>query len=203
MIAVGSQRALAAGLVVWSLLGAATAARADHGPPAEWKVSEGGNGHFYEVIFAGPYDWEGARAVAGRSTHNGLTGYLATLTSAEEQAFVSSLMSPAWSRQYLHIGGVQDPAAAEPDGGWSWITGEPWSYTNWSLDPPEPNNYDGEEHYLSLQSPSLGGRWNDIGGDWLMAGIVIEYGTVPEPTAVTGLVLPAVVGLLCRRKARR
>jgi hypothetical protein len=29
------------------------------------------------------------------------------------------------------IGGYQDSNASEPEGGWNWVTGEPWIYTNW------------------------------------------------------------------------
>jgi hypothetical protein len=196
MFAVVSQRALAAGLLVCTLF--ASAASASH-EAVEWKVSEGGNGHFYEVAAIGPYHWEDASIRAGRSTRDGLTGYLATITSAEEQAFIQSLL-PQTLRQYYFIGGVQDPAGAEPDGGWSWVTGEPWSYTHWSAVPPEPNDYDGED-YLTLQSPNIGGGgWNDIGGDAVLAGVVIEYGTVPEPTGA--LLLPVGLGLLLRRRAR-
>jgi hypothetical protein len=155
MSAVVSQRTLAAGLLVVAALWPRLAS-ASH-TAVEWRVAEGGNGHLYEVVAAGPYNYDGARAVAARSTRDGVPGYLATITSAEEQAFVLSLV-PATSRQYFFIGGVQDPAGGEPDGGWSWVTGEPWSYTNWSADPAEPNNYGGTEHYLTLQSPAGGGE---------------------------------------------
>ena len=195
MVADVSKRALAAGLLVCSFW--ASAASASH-TAVEWRVSEGGNGHFYEVVFIGPYNWAEASTRAGRSTRDGLTGYLATITSAGEQAFVQSLL-PQTLRQYYFIGGVQDPAGAEPDGGWSWVTGEPWSYTNWSADPPEPNDSDGED-YLTLQFPNIGGGgWNDIGGDALMTGVIIEYGVVPEPTAA--LLLPVGLALLLRRRA--
>ena len=194
MSAVVSQRMLAAGLLIVAALWPRLAS-ASH-TAVEWRVAEGGNGHLYEVVAAGPYNYDGARAVAARSTRDGLPGYLATITSAEEQAFVLSLV-PATARQYFFIGGVQDPGGGEPDGGWSWVTGEPWSYTNWSADPAEPNNYGGTEHYLTLQSPALGGRWNDISGDAVMAVLIIEYGTVPEPSAA---LLPAAALALTRRR---
>ena len=66
-------------------------------------------------------------------------GYLATLTSKAENQFVYDLVvrddrfwkiEPHWATGPV-IGLLQTPGAREPDGGWSWITGEPLSYRNW------------------------------------------------------------------------
>ena len=40
-----------------------------------------------------------------------------------------------------HLGGYRSGAA------WSWITGEPWSHTNWF--PGEPHDNSGNAHYLA------------------------------------------------------
>ena len=196
MFAEISRRLLAASLVV-AALAWPRAANASH-DAVQWKAADGGNGHFYEVVTAGPYDYAGALGVASRSVRDGVPAHLATITSAEERAFILSLFPANASRYYSFLGGVQDPAGGEPTGGWSWVTGEPWSYTDWSADPPEPNNFDGVENYLTLQSPALGGRWNDVSATFVSPGIILEYSVVPEPAAA--LLLPAAFALLRRRR---
>lgn len=34
-------------------------------------------------------------------------------------------------------GGYQEDGAQEPDGGWRWVTDEPWSFTNWEYGQPD------------------------------------------------------------------
>lgn len=115
-----------------------------------WSIEEGGNGHRYEVITeSAPLRWPDARDAA---TARG--GYLATITSAEENAFLFALVGTA----HTWLGAYQPPASPEPDGGWSWVTGEQFQFTNW--EPSEPNNLAGQEHYLELSGVS--GRWNDL-----------------------------------------
>lgn len=61
--------------------------------PIQWKAEDGGNDNWYEVItgniFA-PFTFEQSDAAAQASTHLGLDGYLATITSADEQQFILS-----------------------------------------------------------------------------------------------------------------
>ena len=50
------------------------------------------NGHYYEeVIFTGGRDWAGAQSAANASSYRGLDGYLATVTSSGENAFIASI----------------------------------------------------------------------------------------------------------------
>ena len=52
--------------------------------PVEWPVSSGGNGHFYEpIIVPGGTTWSQANTSA-----NAAGGYLATITSDDENTFV-------------------------------------------------------------------------------------------------------------------
>jgi hypothetical protein len=65
------------------------------------------------------------------------------------------------------LGGYQDRMSAEysePAGGWRWITGEPWNFTNWgSGEPNDAYNGHGDpgEDYLSSWTGVQGFRWGD------------------------------------------
>jgi len=83
------------------------------------KVYNSGNGHDYAVIDQ-EMPWEEANAYC-----QSLGGYLATITSKEEQRFVSSILSKA-DRDYYLLG------ASRTDGvNWSWISDEEFNYNNW------------------------------------------------------------------------
>ena len=59
----------------------------------------------------------------------------------------------------------------QPDGGWRWVTGDPWSYSNWNAG--EPNNATGgHEDCLTL---AANGRWNDTRGAAGVTGYLVEY----------------------------
>jgi hypothetical protein len=139
--------------------------------PVVWTV----NGHAYEFVSAAQLTWCQARTAAAGLSYEGNVGYLATLTSAEENQFVVDNVLPtegvnAW------LGGFQASSGIEPNQGWGWITGESWSYTHWYSG--EPNNVGGVEDYLnmSFQSPSRG-WWNDSAyNDDQSAGYIVEYG---------------------------
>ncbi|HMO70765.1 MAG TPA: caspase family protein [Paracoccaceae bacterium] len=104
-------------------------------------------------------------------------GHLATITSKEENDFIVELIrydSGFWGvyrKEWISgptIGLRQRPGSAEPRGGWEWVTGEPMSYVNWSLD--MPNNNEGKaavgafgHHHPegSRQSRRNWGKWDD------------------------------------------
>ena len=132
------------------------------------------NGHRYAVrIYPSPVTWETARDDAVSAG-----GHLVTITSAREEAFIAALLNAhplAVNQGYgPWIGAYQpDPGGAnEPAGGWAWVTGEPWSYTNWASQ--EPNDSDGIEHYAHY---FVGDGWNDISldGSGLIRSAVVEY----------------------------
>jgi hypothetical protein len=146
----------------------------------QWDVSSGGNGHWYKPVPGFPgLTWTLANELAQAEG-----GYLATITSAEENAFVFSLV--ANDPQYWNfccnysgaaLGGLQQEGAPEPAGGWYWVTGEPWTYSNWY--PGQPNNRPEAsipEERLHFFYPD--GQWNDLGKlDFNLGGYVIERDT--------------------------
>lgn len=76
-----------------------------------------------------------------------LGGHLVTITSEAENDFVFRLTdddtywfhSLNWRGPW--IGTLQPPGSEEPAGGWSWVTGEPFTYARW--DAQQPNNFNG------------------------------------------------------------
>lgn len=118
------------------------------------------NGHYYKVYAPeNPVTWIEAFIETRK-----LGGYLATVTSDGEQAFVSSLVTGAdlasWIGAYL-----------DKDGVMKWITGEAFDYTNW--DDGEPSGVIGSnsEMYLGIYANdtatkySTTGKWNDFAND--------------------------------------
>ena len=116
----------------------------------QWRVEDGGNGHWYQFLPVGSFvSWTAAQESA-----RGEGGHLATLASAGELGFIETLAQcvgcPGWGPSWA-IGGFQNhvaPGYAEPAGGWQWVTGEPWSYSPWASS--EPNDSGGGEDFLYL-----------------------------------------------------
>jgi hypothetical protein len=131
------------------------------------------NGHYYEVVPT-TATWNTARGLARASSHDGSPGYLVTITSAAENAFVHGLL-PGGQPAYI---GLHDKVT---QGTHEWVTGEAVSYTNWF--PGEPNNYGGVEDCGLMYAD---GAWNDTPCTGQSApNYVIEYGgtadTLPLP----------------------
>jgi hypothetical protein len=143
------------------------------------------NGHYYEAIsVSNGISWFDARDVATGRSYLGRRGHLATLTSAAEVQFVLTNFPAADSGQYW-LGGYQDrnaPDYTEPSGGWRWVTGEPWSYTNWSAS--QPDNFNNTEDALHFFNHS--GAWNDGTGTVALPGYVVEYEYTPQPFDING-----------------
>lgn len=176
--------------------------------PTQRKAEDGGNDNWYEVvqgsIFA-PFSFETARAAALGSTHLGLSGYLATITSAGEEQFVlnNSSFSFFFGGDAIIFTGATDTVT---EGRWVWAdgpeAGNEVSYPNWI--PGHPLGGPGFEgfHYvqLNIAGSTRGWRTNTNSA----SNYIIEYGdgipdtagsAVPEPSTVllSGLGLLATV----------
>jgi hypothetical protein len=157
----------------------------DQASRADEEVAAGGEGERYEaVVVPEGLTWEEAKQ---RAEADG--GHLVTITSAEEDALVYALIadnpdlwtnvdvavmsdgeeSPIQVTLGPWIGLYQQSGSEEPTGGWTWVTGEPVSYTNWFVQAdgsqPEPNNMGGVEHFGHFFGQGLDNRadaWNDM-----------------------------------------
>ncbi len=89
------------------------------------------NGHSYEYVAAPGISSTGSEAYASSLELAGAQGYLATPTTPEENAFVTSLR-PLILDTGAYLGGIQVDTSGGNADGWAWVTGEPWSYTNWA-----------------------------------------------------------------------
>ncbi len=162
----------------------------------------GGTDHFYELVGQSGLNWGAADAAAQAKSHLGTNGYLATITSAAENTFITdNLLSAEPVLPGYWLGGLQPQGSAEPGGGWEWDTAETWSYTNW--DPAEPNNDNqGEDRLEIWGAAALAGKWNDVfGGSTHLRGYIVEY-PIPEPVTL-GLLLLGGLAMLRSRIIRR
>jgi cysteine-rich repeat protein len=86
-------------------------------------------------------------------------GHLVTIASQAENDFLSNLHEWFW------IGATDGRGRMVPGvGTYTWVTGEPWDYTNWEQDRPNAQGNDCGasicyEHCAELQAD---GTWNDL-----------------------------------------
>ena len=148
-----------------------------HGSPApgavQWRVEDGGNGHWYEVInVSSRINWNEAKAQSIIQS-----GFLATLTSQGENNFVANLVHNNGRNAFL--GGFQIDPSSPANIGWAWVTGEQWSYTNWSEG--EPNDQGSpNESFLEMWGNT---KWNDVpvqGSGYSELAYVVEWNNKQE-----------------------
>lgn len=111
------------------------------------------NGHYYYL-----YDLDTVTGWAAAQQYcQEQGGHLATITSAEEDAFLYSYMRQKGCDSAMF--GLTDQDA---DDDWKWVTGEEFSYYNWHTG--EPNHQGGYEHYGMYYREMTDGTWNDGDG---------------------------------------
>ena len=189
--------------------------------PIQWTSGPGANGHYYEFVFANNISWTSADAAADASSYLGLPGHLATITSGDENAFLTNYVSTSLAGTDFGpwFGGfqaTQPPTQTNPTLNWQWVTGETWSYTDWrpldlSIYPyPEPNDVNNvennEENYTHFHSPGpTPWKWNDAPN--VLPGIpgyLVEFEpaptAIPEPATISLLGIGAATLALRRRR---
>lgn len=169
----------------------------------EGEVYYPGNGHIYRLVDTGDpeegggIDWTDAKAAADAATDQSLTGYLATITSQQENDYVAARLADAgWM-------GASDSGS---EGDWKWVDGPEngtsfWSgdmngsavggnYQNWSGGEPNDsfNNQEADHGEDCAQFLSGGnGMWNDLPCTGaILRSYVIEFGENGDlPTVAT------------------
>lgn len=111
------------------------------------------NGHYYYVYNLDTVTtWEEAKQYCEEQG-----GYLATITSPEEDAALHSYITDVGYTSVMF--GLTDQ---EQTDNWRWVTGEEFSYQNWRSG--EPNHQGGYEHYGMYYEAYTDGTWNDGSG---------------------------------------
>ena len=116
--------------------------------------------------------WDSARAQAESIVFEEVNGHLATLTSEEENGFISAEIQP-FIKAHINANAWLGATDEEIEGKWKWITGEPWDYTGWATGDGEPNDSYGGEEYLDYWN----GNWYDIDSDGYenVYGYIVEF----------------------------
>lgn len=125
------------------------------------------NGNRYQVFNLGGYTWQEAEKYCEE-----LGGHLVTITSSEEQEFVTGLLVE--DKEFYWIGSRQ----SEVTGQWFWVTGEDFNYENWA--PGQPDNDGRSESESREDYAGITGRntyyagiyeWNDFCNDGGNSGL--------------------------------
>jgi hypothetical protein len=152
----------------------------------------GVNGHFYRPITATNErtTYTNARSRSLLTTFKGQTGYLVTITSASEDAFIFANV-PATNVWFAATDEVIDGRwviDAGPEKGTVMKTSNgqtagniPGVYNNWAGG--EPNGSNGSENY-AVAKWNGASTWNDLSNNWNNP-YVIEYGTWTNPDDAT------------------
>lgn len=193
--------------------------------PQQWSE----NGHYYDFIrksatWQNSNTWQVALSEASGLTYMGQVGYLATITSANENAFFNTNFNSGLESQFAWIGGYEPG----DNGIWKWASGPeanvqfsnygsptpPFNYVNWGG--IEPNDRQENEDYamFNIGSSFAGiapGQWADAvytpSGFDPVVGYFVEYGpnsVVPEPVStILFSIGGATLAVFRRLKSRR
>lgn len=150
------------------------------------------NDHFYEYVESDGISWTNARTAASNRSYFGLTGYLATIISSEENNYIKDKIRRTDNTTPEGWLGASD---ATTEGTWKWVTGPEqtgsnshfWTgtasgsaaggnFSDWELNNGlQPDNAQGDEHYLMFH-PS--GKWNDYPdtrNSSMIDGYIVEF----------------------------
>ncbi len=159
--------------VVSSIALTASAATAQNA--VQWRVEDGGNGHWYSLAVSGlPFP-------AARAHAESVGGHLVTITSAAEQSFVANSIANQVSFLNAWMGLLQDNNAFEPAGGWRWVTGEALQgYSNWWSGVQQPDNNAcglGVPENFAMWAKQWGGTWADVTADQVVQAACTDVQT--------------------------
>ena len=126
-------------------------------------------GHFYKLSSVGTYEQVNAEAKESG-------GYLACISSAEENEIVAKVSSTGKTTTSSYIGLTRNVENLQE---WLWADGSEVNYTNWNEGEPNSENEKVAEIYDSTRSPGAE-KWNDCTVSSRNTG-VIEYNECIHP----------------------
>lgn len=145
--------------------------------------------HRYQVVNKS-MTWSEARKYCEQSG-----GYLATITSSEEQAFIKEIIELNNHSDIYWLGATDE----KKEGQWEWITGEKFSYENWCVRAPDNFYHEqcGYENYLGILGKDFSWwgdsnkafKWNDFadatsdGENSFCPGLICEWDDAPTNRA--------------------
>ena len=127
----------------------------------QWRVEDGGNGHWY-IKSSEESCWVEAR---NRADDSG--GALASISSAEEYDFVADyvgLVGRYW------LGGYRD-AGSDPIHGWRWLSGERFFAESLAWAPKNPGCCEPMEYFLGIMQNGV----HDWNACWNSPGLLVEW----------------------------
>jgi len=163
---------LAAGLCLTGALLVTETAQAANSARVQWAT----NGHYYQLFEGTPITWTNAKTACA-----GISAQLATITSGTENAFIlSQLLAGRFS--WYAIGGTSKDSYI-----WSWITGEAYSYQNFSASGGGYPQHNGGQDYLAITADTRvnnNSGWGGYAGQWFnvyasdtLTGYICEWST--------------------------
>ena len=126
-------------------------------------------GHFYKLSSVGTYEQVNAEAKESG-------GYLACISSAEENEIVAKVSSTGKTTTSSYIGLMRNKENIQE---WMWADGSEVNYTNWNEGEPNSENETVAEIYDSTRSPGAE-KWNDCTVSSGKTGVV-EYNECIHP----------------------
>ena len=145
------------------------------------------NGHFYRPISTGAF-YNAAKTAAAATTFKGQPGYLVTITSADEDAFIYNnvpqsqiwfALSDVAQEGYWRIDAGPENGTLIKTANGQFAGNIAGQYNNWAGG--EPNNSGGEHYAVTKWN---GSQWNDLPNNF-SCPYVIEYGTWTDPANQT------------------
>ena len=124
--------------------------------PEQWRVEDGGNGHWYGGVDHGSsLSWYDAEELAEM-----LGGHLATPSTSTENAWLKN--NVANDRSLWSASGIKGPwfgGFRSADNEWGWVDGSEWSFENWH--PGNPNESLDQDAALSFWERNVTFAWQD------------------------------------------
>ena len=157
----------------------------------QWRAEDGGNDHYYNIVVTPKQNW-----YAMRDQAFALGGYLASIRSSNENNWIYSAFNIGGTDTYWNgfydgpvFGGYKESNA----GGWSWVSGEAWGYSNF--------NWSSNDSACGTQFIAHNSYWDDTPFVSIANNIsmIVEWNTNPVPAPAASALL-ALAGLVSRRR---